>query len=98
MAYQKIEPNLWTYEKDGDFVEGIVVAKEPNVGKNDAWIYSIETPEGIKNVWGCTILDSRMVFVKVGDKIKITFRGLGEAKSGRNAPKKFDVEVDKVIE
>ena len=95
MTYQEISPNLWTYEKDGDFVEGIVVAKEDNVGKNNAWLYSIDTPEGIKNVWGSTILDSKMAFIQVEDKIKITYLGLGEAKSGRNAPKLFKVEKDK---
>ncbi len=36
-----------------------------------------------------------MDFVKVGDKVKITFKGLGEKKPGQKAPKIFKVEVDK---
>ncbi len=62
---------------------------------NKANLYGMETPEGVKNVWGATILDQRMDFVKVGDKVKITFKGLGEKKPGQNAPKIFKVEVDK---
>jgi len=92
--YKEINPEMWTYENDGDFVEGILVKKEDEVGENKSWLYSIETPEGVKNVWGSAVLDSRMAFIKVGSKTKITYKGLGEAKAGRKAPKIFKVEVD----
>ena len=95
MAYQEINPTVWTYENDGDFIEGIVVNKEDKVGENESWMYSIETPVGVKSVWGSAVLDTRMTFVKIGDKVKVTYKGLGEAKSGQNAPKIFKVEVDK---
>jgi len=94
MTYKEINPEMWVYDKDGDFIEGILVKKEDEVGENKSWLYSIETPEGVKNVWGSAVLDTRMAFVKVGSKIKITFKGLGESKAGRNAPKIFKVEVD----
>lgn len=96
MAYQEINPELWEFKNDGDFVEGFLIRKEADVGENKSWLYSIETSSnGVKSVWGSAILDTRMAFVKVGDKIKITFKGLGEAKHGRNPPKIFKVEVDK---
>ena len=95
MAYKEINPEIWNYENDGDFLEGILVQKQEEVGENKSWMYSIETPEGVKNVWGSAVLDSRMALAKVGDKIKITFKGLGELKAGRNPPKIFKVEVDK---
>jgi len=61
-----------------------------DIGPNKANLYGIETPEGVKNVWGATILDQRMDFVKVGDKVKITFKGLGEKENlVKNAPKIF---------
>jgi len=95
MAYKEINPEIWSYEKDGDFIEGVLVLKEPDVGENKSWMYSIETSEGeVKNVWGSAILDSRMKLVKVGNKIKITYKGLGEGKAGRSPPKIFKVEVD----
>lgn len=94
MTYKEVNPQDWTYKNDGDFIEGILVQVQKNIGPNDSKLYSIETSEDVKNVWGATILDSRMILVKVGSKIKITYKGLGEAKGGHNAPKIFKVEVD----
>jgi len=94
MTYKEVNPELWAYENDGDFIEGVLVLKQEDVGDNNSMMYSIETPEGVKNVWGSAILDSRMKLVKVGSKIKITYKGFGEPKSGKNAPKIFKVEVD----
>jgi hypothetical protein len=94
MTYKEIDPQNWTYDKEGDFIEGILVKKQEDVGINKSMLYSIETLEGVKNVWGATILDERMAFVKVGDKLKITYQGLSEKKAGKNPAKIFKVEVD----
>ncbi len=93
--YQEINPTEWNYSNDGDFIEGILVRVQDNVGVNKSMLYSVETPEGVKSVWGAAILDSRMALVKVGDKVKVTFKGLAEAKGGKNPAKIFKVEVDK---
>lgn len=95
MTYQEINPTDWTYESDGDFIEGVLLRKQENIGPNDSMLYSLETSEGVKSVWGATLLDGRMALVGIGQKIKITYKGLGEAKAGHNAPKIFKVEVDK---
>lgn len=95
MTYQEINPTTWKPENEGDFIEGVLVTSEDNVGKNNSWVYNIETPEGVKSVWGSAVLDMRMTFVKIGDKVKITFKGLGEAKPGRSPPKIFRVDVDR---
>ena len=95
MAYQEINPTDWTYEKDGDFIEGTLIRVQENIGPNQSMLYSIETFEEVKSVWGATILDQRMALVKVGDKIKITYKGLAEPKAGQQAAKIFKVEVDK---
>lgn len=95
MAYKEIDPQDWKYEKDGDFIEGVLVRVQEDIGINKSKLYSLETPEGVKSVWGATILDSRMALVKVGEKIKITYKGHAEAKSGKNPAKIFKVEVDK---
>ena len=95
MTYEEINPSEWKFEKDGDFIEGILVKKQSDVGVNKSMLYSLDTVDGIKNVWGSAILDSRMSLVQLEDKIKITFKGIGEAKGGNNAPKIFKVEVDR---
>ena len=99
MTYKEVNPEMWTYENDGDFVEGKLVNIQDEVGENRSKLYSIETlDKGVVNVWGSAVLDSRMMLVKVGDKVKLTYKGLGEAKGGKNAPKIFKVEVDEVVE
>jgi len=95
MTYQEINPTDWTYEKDGDFIEGVLIRVQEKIGPNQSMLYSIETPEGVKSVWGAAILDQRMALVKVGEKIRITYKGLAEAKVGKKAAKIFKVEVDK---
>jgi len=96
MTYQEIRPSIWTYEKDGDFIEGVLIRVQANIGVNQSMLYSIEMPEGVKNVWGATILDERMALVNVGDKIRITYKGLAQqTKKGKNPAKIFKVEVDK---
>ena len=96
MAYKEINPGFWEFEKDGDFIEGVLIQVQKGVGANDSMLYSIEVSEGgVENVWGSAILDQRMSLVKVSEKVKITYKGLGESKGGHKAPKIFKVEVDR---
>ena len=95
MTYQEVNPTAWTYEKDGDFIEGELVSVQSDVGVNKSMLYSIRTEDGtVKSVWGASVLDSRMALISVGSKVKITFKGKAEAKKGKNSAKLFKVEVD----
>ena len=96
MTYEEINPTEWKPTNDGDFIEGVLAQKRADVGVNNSMLYNIDTSNGIKSVWGSAILDTRMALINLGDKIKITYKGLGEAKGGHNAPKIFKVEVDRV--
>ncbi len=96
MTYQEVNPTDWVYSEEGDFIEGKLLSVQEDVGVNKAMLYSIDTPEGVKSVWGATILDSRMALVNIGDQLKITFLGKSkEKKGGKNPAKLFKVEVDK---
>ena len=96
MTYQEVNPTAWTYAEDGDFIEGELVAVQNDVGPNKAMLYSVKTLEGVKSVWGATILDSRMALVSIGEKVKITYLGKSkEKKGGKNPAKLFKVEIDK---
>ena len=97
MTYQEVNPSFWKYEKDGDFVEGILVRVQHDVGVNESNLYTVETSEGMKSVWGSTILDEKMALVHEGDKVKLTFKGLTEASKGKKPAKIFKVEVDKQL-
>ena len=96
--YEEINPTMWKPTNSGDFIEGILVRTQKDVGDNKSTLYSLETSEGVKDVWGCAVLDTKMSLTKVGEKLKITYQGLGEARGGKNAPKLFKVEIDKVFE
>ncbi len=94
MTYKEIDPSTWKYDKDGDFIEGTLIQVQEEVGMNKSKLYSIETPKGVVSVWGSAVLDSRMVLVQIGSKIRITFKGRAEAKGGKNPAKLFKVEID----
>ena len=97
--YKEVNPDFWTYDKEGDFIEGILIKKQEKVGENESMLYTIENADGMKNVWGSAILDQRMTLVNVGEQIKITYKGIGEQKKkGKNPPKIFKVEVDKEVQ
>lgn len=83
------------FDKEEDFVEGILVEKQTDVGPKKSMLYSLEVETKPFGVWGSAILDSRMLWVNVGDKVRITYKGLAEAKGGNNPAKIFKVEVDK---
>lgn len=95
MAYEEINPSIWTPEKEGDFIEGVFIKAEENVGPQDSKLYHLEVEEKPISIWGCAILDQRMVSVKPGDKLRITYKGLGEKQPGKNQAKIFKVEVDR---
>jgi hypothetical protein len=99
MPFEEVESKFWTYEKEGDSVEGILIRVQDNVGANKSKIYNIETKKnGIFSIWGSTLLDSKMLLVKLGDLVKITYKGLESVeKEGKNKAKLFSVMVDKSV-
>ena len=95
MVFKEVNPDVWTYEKDGDFVEGVLIRVETDVGPNKSTLYSLEVSPGVfKSIWGSVVMDQRMNLVKVGDKVRITYKGLADKKMGKNPAKLFKVEVD----
>lgn len=95
MAYEEINPGMWTPKKDGDSLEGIYIRAETDIGPQKSIIYHLEQDKKPISLWGCTILDQKMAWIRPGDKIKITYLGLAEKKPGKNQAKLFKVEVDR---
>lgn len=96
--WQTIEPGIWKPEKEGDQIVGVLVSKEPKDESNGVSAkYYLENQNGMFLVWGSAVLDDRMQYVKVGQKIRITFEG--KTKNKRNQDVNlFKVEVSKVQE
>jgi len=95
MAYEELNPGMWIPENEEDSIEGIFVKAEHDVGPQKSTLYHLEVEEKPMLFWGSTILDQRMVWVKSGDKIKVTYKGLAEKQPGKNPAKIFKVEVDR---
>ena len=95
MVYEENVPGIHEFKEDGDMVEGVLIKVQENVGPQNSALYTLEVNEKPESIWGCAILDQRMLGIKIGEKIRVTFKGVGEASPGKNAPKMFKVEVDR---
>ena len=83
VEYTPIEPGIWKPEKEGDEIEGILIDKREGVGTYSSNAYMIENREGQHLVWGSTVLDDGMNFIKVGEQVKIQYKGTEENKKGQ---------------
>ena len=91
MEFEEIEPNVWKPQKDGDSIEGVIVRKDTDVGTNKSNTYHLEKDGDQIMVWGSTVLDDRLAYVKVGEYVRITFKGTQPNKRGQET-KIFKVE------
>ena len=89
--WKTIEPGVWKPEKEGDNIIGVLVNKAPKDEQSGLSArYYLENQEGTFFVWGCAVIDDRMQYAKIGQKVKITFEG--KTKNKRNQ----DVNLYKV--
>jgi hypothetical protein len=66
-------------------LEGLLTQKKTNVGANNSNVYIIELkdkPGEIVNVWGSTVLDTKLAQVNVGEEVRIEYMGEVESKKG----------------
>lgn len=93
--YRESTGAFWKPTKKDESIEGLYINKETEVGENKSNIYYIERLDNHEMVqlWGTTILDQRMIPVKIGQQVLITYKGLGEkGKGGKHAPHIWKVE------
>lgn len=91
--WKTIEPGVWKPEQEGNQITGVLVNKEPKdeiTGLSAR--YYLETRAGMFFVWGTAVLDDRMQYAKIGDKVRITFEGKTTNKRNQ-AVNLFKVEV-----
>lgn len=95
MVFEKIENEVWKPEEVDEEIIGVFISSDKDVGVNNSIIYHLEVESKPVSVWGSAVLDAKMIAVKPGNKLKIVYKGKGEAKAGKNPPKLFDVYVDR---
>jgi hypothetical protein len=100
MVFEKIENNkVWTPKKEGDFIEGVLISKEPSEKYPDNFVYNLEVKDENgeiieKKVYGSSILNNIMDVVNLGSYIKIVYIGTKPSKKGADT-KVFEVYIDK---
>ena len=91
--WKTIEPGVWKPVRENEQITGILVSKEPKdeiTGLSAR--YYLETKAGMFFVWGTAVLDDRMKYVKISQKVRITFGGETTNKRGQTV-NLFKVEV-----
>lgn len=93
MTFKEVNPDIFKFENKGDSLEGVLVKKAP--GKYpDSQNYTLKTEDGLKVIFGSTILDDRMALIEIADTIRITYEGTKDSDKGKNPTKLFKVEKD----
>lgn len=93
-VYEDVEQEFWNYEKAGDSIAGFYLGMRTNVGENKANLYSLRTDKGVISIWGSTVLNTKLPFLKEGDDINIIY--LGETTgSGSRKYKDFTLQMAK---
>ena len=91
--WKAIEPGVWRPTPEKPSIEGVLVNTEPkNEQANYSARYYLENQEGMFLVWGCAILDDRMRYVKIGQEVRITFKGQTRNQKGQKV-NLYEVEV-----
>jgi hypothetical protein len=76
--------NIFNFEKENETLEGKLVDVRADQGKYKSVVYDIEKADGeLVSLFGATVLDGRMKRVKIGDYVKILFKGTVKSKTGR---------------
>lgn len=89
--YTKVEAEIYKFEKEGDMIEGELKSVDDSSSFGNK-VYKIETKEGLRTVFGTTVIDSQMQLVPPNSMVKIVYTGEKENKKvGQNPIKLFDV-------
>lgn len=81
--WRMIEPQVWKPQRQGDFLAGVLVSILPRDTELSARYY-IDTGHETFMVWGSAVLDDRMQYVSVGNRIRITYKGMTKNKKNRD--------------
>lgn len=91
---QKEQTPTWKPEKEGDALEGVLMAKKTDIGQHKSNLYTFfmdgdDVADTEMVVWGSTVIDSRLKDVEIETKVKIVY--LGEKEGANGKYKNYDV-------
>ncbi len=79
--WNKVESDVWNENEEPE-VSGILIDVQDDVGPNHSKMYKLNRDGKAVSVWGSKVLDDLMLSVKVGQEIKIVFKGLVKPEKG----------------
>ena len=82
-GFKEVTADAWKPEQEGDSITGVYQHMEERSG-DISEKYFLKCGEEDIFVWGSTILNSIMKRIKVGQEVRITFKGKGTTKTGRD--------------
>lgn len=93
--WEKIEPEeqedeIWNFEEDM-LLEGVLTGVQEGIGPHNSTLYEAKVDGKKVKFWGSTIIDTRLRNVKIGEEIKIQYKG--EKKSAKTGRKYKDYVV-----
>ncbi len=92
---EKEPVKMWEPDTVGEFIQGIYIDREEDVGQFKSNLYNVKTKDGEVKFWGSTVLDSLMEKVPLSSEVKITFQGKKPSKTGKKAWKDYNVMYKK---
>ena len=82
--YVDIEPEVWKPVNPGDFTEGEFIKTNEKVGSHDSKMHCFRGDDGKEfTVWGSTLIDDRMDYVKPGDFVRIIYKETTQNQKGQ---------------
>jgi hypothetical protein len=87
-------PEVWDFEKVPE-VEFVLQNKKEGVGKYKKMLYTIEevTSKELFDIWGGAIIDRQMQQMEVGQRGKLTFKGVVHSQKWGKDMQDFLLEI-----
>jgi hypothetical protein len=89
---EKEKNNMWDPQAVGEFIQGIYIEKEENVGQFRSNLYTLGTEGEEIKFWGSTVLDELMNKVPLGHEVLISYQGTKPSKKGKKPWKDYKVQ------
>ena len=90
-GWTTLTPGIWKPEEKKDSITGTLINKMAKTDQVSARYY-IESDGKTYLIWGSAILDSRLMLVSVGTRVRITYLGMSKNMKGQDL-KMYQVET-----
>jgi len=87
--------SMFTFEKPGDFIQGMFCGTVANVGENESSVHIIQHDGERVGIWGSAVLDKRMSSVNLNADVMIVFQSLEQSEKSGREYKDFKVYAKK---